>query len=86
MYLSIVGNMEEVLKDIEKGNEDAIQASLSLFNSKVLYMYSHFVMAASYPCPIGHNMQCECMGNSMFACNVWLEILVEYLLWQLGTS
>ena len=29
--------MEEILKDIEKGSEDAIQASLSLFNSKVLY-------------------------------------------------
>ena len=27
--------MEEVLKDIEKGSEDATQASLALFNSKV---------------------------------------------------
>ena len=27
--------MEEVLQGIDKGSEDAIQASLSLFNSKV---------------------------------------------------
>ena len=30
--------MEEVLKDIEKGSEDAVQASLSQFNSKVHYV------------------------------------------------
>lgn len=44
VYLSIVHveihSMEEVLKDIEKGSEEAIQASLSLFNSKVHTLYN----------------------------------------------
>lgn len=31
--------MEEVLQGIDKGSEDAIQASLSLFNSKVRIHY-----------------------------------------------